>query len=57
MRMEFLKKEDYKEHSESVEDAKKVVLKIWDHVNLANQQYKVLKQTDDEYNEKFEKVV
>ena len=51
------KKEDYKEHSESVEDAKKVVLKIWDHVNLANQQYKVLKQTDDEYNEKFEKSI
>lgn len=36
-----------------VDDTKKAVLKIWDHVNLANQQYKVLKQTDDEYNEKF----
>lgn len=36
-----------------VEDTKKAVLKIWDHVNLANQQYKELKQTDDEYNEKF----
>lgn len=37
----------------TVDDTKKAVLKIWDHVNLANQQYKVLKQTDDEYNEKF----
>lgn len=36
-----------------VEDTRKAILKIWDHVNLANQQYKVLKQSDDEYNEKF----
>ena len=36
-----------------VDDTQKAILKIWDHVNLANQQYKVLKQTDDEYNEKF----
>ena len=38
----------------SVDDNKKAIVKIWDHVNLANQQYKVLKQTDDEYNEKFQ---
>lgn len=38
----------------SIDDTKKAIIKIWDHVNLANQQYKVLKQTDDEYNEKFQ---
>ena len=31
-----------------VDDTRKAVFKIWDHVNLANQQYKVLKQTDAE---------
>ena len=36
-----------------VEDTRKAIFKIWDHVNLANQQYKVLKQSDDEYDEKF----
>lgn len=38
-----------------VDDTRKAVFKIWDHVNLANQQYKVLKQTDAEYTEKFKK--
>lgn len=38
----------------SIDDTQKAIIKIWDHVNLANQQYKVLKQTDDEYNEKFQ---
>lgn len=38
-----------------VDDTKKAILKIWDHVNLANQQYKILKQTDDEYTEKFKR--
>ena len=42
-----------KRDKKSVEDAKKAVLKIWDHVNLANQQYRVLKQTDDEYDKMF----
>lgn len=36
-------------------DTKKAILKIWDHVNLANQQYENLRQTDKEYKEKFEK--
>ena len=40
-----------------VDDTRKAVFKIWDHVNLANQQYKVLKQTDAEYTEKFRRMV
>ena len=40
---------------ESVDDARRVVLKIWDHVTLASQQYTMLKQSDTEYDEKFQK--
>lgn len=40
---------------ESVDDARRVVLKIWDHVTLASQQYTMLKQSDEEYDEKFKK--
>lgn len=32
---------------------RKTIFKIWDHVNLAQQQYSVLKQSDDEYKRKF----
>ncbi|MCD8397721.1 MAG: hypothetical protein LUD12_11180 [Lachnospiraceae bacterium] len=35
------------------EDSKKAVLKIWDHINLAKQQYMALKQSDEEYKKKF----
>lgn len=35
-------------------DTQKAVLKIWDHINLAQQQYSVLKQSDEEYQQKFE---
>lgn len=50
------KKSDLKDakSKKCVDDTKKAIIKIWDHVNLANQQYKVLKQTDDEYNKKFQ---
>lgn len=41
------------EDKKLVEDTKKATLKIWDHVNLANQQYVVLKQSDEEYKDKF----
>lgn len=34
-------------------DTKKVIIKIWDHINLAQYQYSALKQTDDEYKRKF----
>ena len=39
----------------TVDDARKAVLKIWDHVTLACHQYEMLKQTDDEYDDKFQK--
>lgn len=35
------------------EDTEKVLLKIWDHVNLAQTQYSGFKQTDEEYKRKF----
>lgn len=35
------------------EDTEKVLIKIWDHVNLAQTQYSGLKQTDEEYKRKF----
>lgn len=36
------------------EDTEKVLIKIWDHVNLAQTQYSGLKQTDEEYKRKFD---
>ncbi len=36
-----------------VDKTQKVIVKLWDHVCLAEHQYTMLKQTDDEYNEKF----
>ena len=36
------------------EDTEKVLIKIWDHVNLAQTQYSGLKQTDEEYRKKFD---
>ena len=35
------------------EDTEKVLIKIWDHINLAQTQYYGLKQTDEEYVKKF----
>jgi hypothetical protein len=39
------------------EDAEKALIKIWDHVNLAQTQYSGLKQTDEEYKRKFDKSI
>lgn len=39
------------------QDTQKAVLKIWDHINLAQQQYSVLKQSDEEYQQKFENLI
>ena len=36
------------------EDTEKSIIKIWDHVNLAQTQYSGLKQTDEEYRKKFD---
>lgn len=38
-----------------VDDTQKAVLKIWDHVTLASQQYEMLRESDEEYRERFEK--
>lgn len=43
------------ERKKHLQDTKKVILKIWDHINLAHQQYSALKQSDAEYEEKFNK--
>lgn len=37
----------------AVDDTRKAILKIWDHVTLASHQYTMLKQSDAEYDEKF----
>ena len=39
------------------EDTEKVLIKIWDHVNLAQTQYSGFKQTDEEYKRKFNKSI
>ena len=50
---EFINSLDKTKHNKQL-DAKKSIIKIWDHINLAQQQYQVLKQTDQEYNERFQ---
>ena len=39
----------------SVDETRKAIIKIWDHITLASHQYTMLKQTDDEYDDKFQK--
>lgn len=39
----------------SVDETRKAIIKIWDHITLASHQYTMLKQTDDEYDDKFKK--
>ena len=38
-------------------DTTKALIKMWDHVNLAQRQYQNLKQTDEEYQKKFEESI
>lgn len=33
---------------------RKILIKLWDHTNLAERQYNQLKQTDEEFNDKFQ---
>lgn len=49
--------EENKEDSESdyYKDARKASIKIWDHINLAQQQYSMLKLNDDDYKRKIDK--
>lgn len=41
----------------NLDDTRKVILKIWDHINLAQQQYSMLKQSDEDYKKKFDKSI
>lgn len=43
-----------KKDDEDLPKLEKIILKIWDHINLAQQQYKELHLSDQEYQEKFE---
>lgn len=45
------------EYKKIFEDTEKTLIKIWDHVNLAQTQYSGLKQTDEEYVRKFNKSI
>ena len=59
--LEYTESDEYNEHISQYDesqknkchDAIKSIIKILDHVNLAQQQYQVLKQTDQEYADKF----
>lgn len=61
--LKFVNSENYKrkvsnekdsEKKKALQDTKKYILKIYDHVNLAINQYHSLKQTDDEFRTKFD---
>lgn len=52
---EIKKKAVPKEEIQVYEDSEKAIVKILDHVNLAAQQYNMLKQSDEEYNKKIDK--
>lgn len=52
-----LKKAGKTDEEKYIDNAKIAVIKIWDHINLANQQYKVLKQSDSEYKDKFNSLI
>lgn len=47
----------HKDEGDISKDAKKVVIKIWDHINLANQQYKTLKESEAEYKDRFNRSI
>lgn len=38
-------------------DTRKAIYKISDHINLAQQQYKVLRESDDEYQKRFNSLI
>lgn len=59
-RIDYCKSNAEKQNElKALESSKKVLYKLWDHVNLANHQYVQLKQSDEEFqlkfNERFEK--
>lgn len=50
---EYIDRRTKEKDKKPYDDTRKAVLKIWDHINLAQQQYSSLKQTDEEYKKKF----
>lgn len=62
--MEYVLSDQYTEKMEKastdtekvcLERSRKVVLKMYDHVNLAKRQYNELKESDDDFEIKFKK--
>lgn len=54
---DFQDKRNNSGNKKDYDDTSKAVLKIWDHISLANQQYSMLKQSDEEYEDKFNKKI
>ena len=50
----FAKKKEESKRPENYEDASKAILKIWDHISLAQQQYSMLKKSDKEYKKQID---
>ena len=44
----------FKNDSDKLPKLRKILIKLWDHINLANHQYNQLKESDDEFNRKFD---
>ena len=51
---EFAEKKTMSEHPEYYDDASKAILKIWDHISLAQQQYGMLKKSDEQYKKQID---
>ncbi|RKI39119.1 hypothetical protein D7V86_21145 [bacterium D16-51] len=56
-RLEKAERDGDEEEVRLLKDTTKAIVKIWDHVNLAQNQYNVLSQTDDEYRKKFDELM
>lgn len=50
----FVKLKEESSNPQDYEDASKAILKIWDHISLAQQQYSMLKKSDEEYKKQVE---
>lgn len=50
----FIKLKDESTNPQDYEDASKAILKIWDHISLAQQQYSMLKKSDKEYKKQID---
>ena len=45
------------DEKQKLERSRKVILKMYDHVNLAKRQYNELKESDDDFEMKFSKIL